>query len=122
MNIVTLTEENFDEVISQNSLVIVDFWAEWCAPCKNFAKVYEEVAQQHPEFVFGKINTEEQPALANDFDIRSIPTVMILREKIMVYCEAGALPAAALHDLLEQTKALNIEEVRQQLSTGAEEA
>lgn len=115
MNITMLTKENFDDVISKNQLVIVDFWAEWCGPCKNFAKTYEEVAKQHPEFVFGKVNTEEQPELANDFNIRSIPTLMILREKIMVYFEAGVLPASALHDLLEQTKALNIEEVRQQL-------
>jgi len=110
-----LTAENFDEVVNNNALIVVDFWAEWCMPCKAFAKTFEEVAQQHPEFVFAKVNTEEQVELANDFNIRSIPTIMILREKIMIYCEAGALPAAALHDLLEQAKALDMTEVHKQL-------
>lgn len=115
MSIITLTKENFDDVISKNNLVVIDFWADWCQPCKAFAKTFEAAADKHTDFVFGKVNTEEQPELANDFNIRSIPTLMILREKIMVYFESGLLPAAALDDLLAQTKSLDIEEIRKQL-------
>lgn len=114
----TLTKDNFDEVIAKHELVVVDFWADWCQPCKSFAKTFEEVAKQNPEFIFGKVNTEEQPELAADFNVRSIPMVMILRDKVMVYCESGALPANVLNELLKQTKALDMVEVRKHLGEG----
>lgn len=110
-----LTKDNFDQVITDNELIVIDFWAEWCVPCRSFAPIFEQVSKQHPEFIFAKVNTEEQPELAADFNIRSIPTVMILRRKIMVYCESGLLPASALNDLLEQAKALDMDEIYKKL-------
>jgi len=115
MTIMALTKENFDQVIDSNDLVVIDFWAEWCVPCHSFATIYEQVANKHPEIIFGKIDTEAQPELAAEFTIRSIPTVMILRQKIMIFCESGLLPATALEDLVQQAMALDMEEVRKQL-------
>lgn len=115
MNLVTITKENFDEIITANEMVAVDFWAEWCAPCRSFAEIYARVAKQNPDIIFGKVNTEEQPELAAEFNVRSIPMVMIMRRKVVLYSEAGLLPEAALQDLLDQAKALDIEKVCQEL-------
>jgi thioredoxin 1 len=115
MAIITLTKENFDHVVASNEIVVVDFWAEWCVPCKSFEKIFTEVADQYSDVLFGRVDIEAEPHLATDFMIRSVPTVMILRQKIMVFCESGLLPKTAFVDLIDQAKALNIEEVRKQL-------
>ena len=115
MPITTLTKNNFDSVIETNELVIIDFWAEWCAPCLTFGKIFAEVSEQYPNVIFGKINTEEESDLAADFMIRSIPTVMILRQKVMVFRESGLLPKEAFEDLIKQAQALNMDDVRKQI-------
>lgn len=115
MSIINLTQENFDSVIEQHEIVVIDFWAEWCVPCRSFAPIFEGVANKNPDIAFAKVNTEEQSELAAEFTIRSIPTIMILRQKIMIFCESGLLPASALEDLLRQAKALDMNEVLKQL-------
>jgi thioredoxin 1 len=116
MTTISLTKDNFDQTVEQNSMVVVDFWAAWCAPCRFFAPTFEQASEKHPDVVFGKVNTEEQPELAGAFGIRSIPTLMILREKVILYSEAGALPQPQLHALIDQAKALDMEQVRRELT------
>jgi len=117
MSIVTLTKENFDKTVSEHNMVVIDFWAEWCGPCKAFAPIFESTAKQHDDVVFAKVNTEEQPELAQDFNIRSIPTIMILRENIAVFSQSGSLPATAFNDLITQAKNLNMDDVRKNIET-----
>jgi thioredoxin 1 len=100
--VVEVSASNFDELLTQNKLVILDFWAEWCGPCKNFSPVFHEQAQRHPEILFGSINVEEQQDLAQEFDIRSIPFLMILKENTLIYGEAGALSAAEFEELIQK--------------------
>lgn len=119
MTITALTKENFDQVIAKNDIVVIDFWADWCVPCRSFAPIFEQVANKNPEIFFGKVDTEDQSELAAEFTIRSIPTVMILRQKIMIFCESGLLPASALEDLIKQAKALDMREVKKQLGEKA---
>ena len=107
-----LTASNFDETVSANDVVVVDFWAPWCGPCRNFAPVFEQAAEELPDVVFGKVNTDEEQELAGAFRIRSIPTLMVFRERIIVFQQAGALPRTALLDVIEQAKALDMDEVR----------
>ena len=116
MTTINLTKDNFDQTVEQNPMVVVDFWAAWCAPCRFFAPTFEQASEQHPDVVFGKVNTEEQPELAGAFGIRSIPTLMILRDKVILYSEAGALPQTQLHALIEQAKALDMEQVHRELA------
>jgi thioredoxin len=116
MTTINLTKENFDQTVSDNPMVVVDFWAPWCAPCRFFSPVFEEAAGNNPEVVFGKVNTEEQPDLAGSFGIRSIPTLMILREKVILYSEAGALPSPQLQALIDQARALDMEAVHRDIA------
>jgi thioredoxin 1 len=113
---VELSQENFNEVVSGDGLVLVDFWAEWCGPCKMFGPVYEKSSETHADITFGKVDTEAQVELAQAFDIRSIPTLMAVRDGVVLYSQPGALPAPALEDLIGQLRAVDMEEVRAQIA------
>jgi thioredoxin 1 len=118
--IIELTDENFAESINDHPFAVVDFWAPWCAPCRAFAPVFAAAAVKYPEVRFAKVNTEEQQQLAGHFNIRSIPTLMIFRDNIIVFAEAGALPAGALDQVLTAAKALDMEAVRREVAAQAE--
>jgi len=117
MPTVELTKENFDSVVNDNPMVIVDFWAPWCGPCRGFAPIYENASQSHPDVVFAKVNTDQEQELAGSFNIRSIPTLMLFREKVILFQQAGALPASALEQVLSQAKSLDMGEVRKEIAT-----
>lgn len=121
MSTVELTKENFDEMVARHEMLILDFWAEWCGPCKSFGPIFSQVSEQYPDILFGKINTEEQPELAQDFRVRSIPLVVVLRQNIAVFSQPGMLPASALVDIIEQAKALDMDEVRASIARDSEE-
>ena len=116
MATVELTRENFKDTIDNNSLVLVDFWAEWCGPCRMFAPTYEDVSDRYPDAVFGKVNTEMQRELAQMFGIRSIPTLMIFRDQIIIFSQPGALPSSALEDVVQKAQALDMDMVREQIA------
>ena len=120
MATIELNEGNFDETIIGNDIVIVDFWAPWCGPCRSFAPTYEQISEKHPDITFAKVNTEAETGLAGHFQIRSIPTLMVFREKVVIYAEPGALPASGLEQLIEQVRGLDMAEVHKQIE--AEEA
>ena len=115
MATIELNQANFETVISGKEMVVVDFWAPWCGPCVSFAPTYEKTSEKYPGVVFGKVNTEVEQELAGYFQIRSIPTLMIFRENVIVYSEAGSLPASGLEQLIEQAQKLKMEEVHQQI-------
>ena len=115
MPTIGLTAESFEQSITDNSLVIVDFWAPWCGPCRSFAPVFEAASELHGDAVFAKVNTDDETALASAFEIGSIPTLMIFREQICVFSPPGALPAEALEDLIQKVKALDMDDVRRQI-------
>jgi thioredoxin 1 len=113
---VEITKETFEAVVSKGGVVLIDWWAPWCGPCRAFAPTYERVAAKHPDLTFAKVNTEDEQALAGAFDIRSIPTLMILRDQVLVFSQAGALPEAALEDLIGQVRALDMDAVRAEIA------
>src|SRR3954465_27964 len=117
MAVVELTKENFEEVVTGNPTVVVDYWAPWCGPCRGFAPVFEKVSEKHPGWVFGKVNTDEEQEIASHFQIRSIPTLMVFREKIIVFSQPGALPQGAFEQVVTRAKGLDMDEVRKQLDT-----
>ncbi len=112
MATVELTARNFDEVVGGAELALVDFWASWCGPCRMFGPVFERVSDKHGDLVFAKVNTEAEPGLAQAFGITSIPTLMVIKDKVVLYSEAGALPEASLEKLIEQARAVDMDEVR----------
>ena len=116
MAVVELTKDNFEQVITSNSTVIVDYWAPWCGPCRGFAPVFERVAQATPDVVFAKVNTDDEQEIAQHFQIRSIPTLMVFREQIIVFSQPGALPQNALEQVVSKAKTLDMEEVRKQIA------
>ena len=115
MAVVELTKENFEQTVTDSGFVIVDFWAPWCGPCRSFAPTYEKVSHEHPGIVFAKVNTEEQQEIAAHFQIRSIPTLMIFRDQIIIFSQPGALPESAFTKLVQNATELDMDDVRRQI-------
>ncbi len=122
MSTVELTKENFDETIVNNDIVLIDFWAPWCAPCRSFAPIYEQTSENHTDIVFGKVNTEEEQELAAAYRIRSIPTLMLLREQILLYAQPGMLSVAQLEQILTQARELDMDKIREEIEKEQQES
>jgi len=118
---IDLTQENFEQTVNENPMVLIDFWAPWCGPCKGFAPVYEQASETHPDVIFAKVNTDEQQELAGAFGIRSIPTLIVFREKVILFQQPGALPGAQLEQVITQAKALDMAKVHAELAAQQEQ-
>ncbi|MDQ7014890.1 MAG: thioredoxin [Gammaproteobacteria bacterium] len=116
MAVIELNESNFQQTIDNNDIVIIDFWAPWCGPCRSFAPIYEKISEKHPDVVFAKLNTEDEQGLATQFNIRSIPTIALFREQIILMMQAGALPESALEDVIKRAQDLNMDDVRKEIA------
>ncbi len=116
MAVVELTDQNFEDTVTNSDFVIVDYWAPWCGPCRSFAPTYEKVSEDHEDIVFAKVNTEDEQGIAGHFQIRSIPTLMIFREKVIIFSQAGALPESGLRELIERASELDMAEVHKQIA------
>lgn len=116
MAAVDITQAQFSDIINKNDLVVIDFWAPWCGPCRAFAPIYQQVSEKYPEVVFAKVNTEDEQTLAGAFQIRSIPTLMIFREQVIVYAQPGSLPASALEELIAKAKSLDMDAIRAEIA------
>ncbi len=117
MAVVELTKENFEQVVTSNPMVVVDYWAPWCGPCRGFAPVFESVAEDNPDVVFAKVNTDDEQEIAAHFQIRSIPTLMVFKEQVIVFSQAGALPKGPFEQVVAKAKELDMDEVRRQMAT-----
>jgi thioredoxin len=125
MATVALTGENFNEYVEKDGVLVIDWWAPWCGPCRTFGPIYDKASENHTDITFGKVNTEDQPELAGTFQIQAIPTLMVFRDQVLVFARPGAIPAPALEDLLTQVKALDMDDIRKQIAeqeAGAQEA
>ena len=119
MPVLELNDENFEQTVLNNDFVVIDFWAPWCGPCRGFAPVYEAASEKHEDIVFAKVNTEEQQGLAAHFQVRSIPTLVIFREKVIIYAQPGALPAGAFDDLIARAKEVDMAQVHAEIAAEA---
>ncbi len=116
MSVIELSRENFDAMVTGQPMVLVDFWAHWCGPCRVFDPVYRRVSEKHPNITFAKVNVEQEPELAEDFNVRSIPMLMIFREGIAIYAESGALTEPALEDIIQQAQMIDLSEVKKTIA------
>jgi len=115
MATIDVVKDDFENLVKDNDFIIIDFWAPWCGPCKSFAPVYDELSEKYPDIVFAKVNTEEQQELAGSFNIRSIPTLMIMREQVVLFSQAGALQASQLEEVIVQAQSLDMDQVRKEV-------
>lgn len=122
MSTINLTKATFDDTVKKQGIVLVDWWASWCGPCKAFAPIYEQVSKTHPEAVFAKVDTESEPGLAAAFDVRAIPTLSVLRDGVLLFHRAGMIPAKALDDLIKQAAAVDMDEVNREIAAAQAKA
>ena len=122
MAVVHVTRENFEQLLQDHAMIVLDFWAPWCGPCRTYGPIFEDVSDGHPDVLFGKINTDEQQELAGAFEINSIPTLMVFRDKVIVFAQPGAMSPPMFESLLEQVRGLDMAEIRRQIAEAEAEA